>query len=40
MRQDSVKLGAKEDMRVHLDCTPAGGAGTRVTLTITFDRNK
>ncbi|KAL1943847.1 hypothetical protein VTO73DRAFT_3665 [Trametes versicolor] len=37
---DSVKLGAKEDMRVHLDCTPAGGTGDHVTLTIPFNRNK
>lgn len=35
-----MKLGAKEDMRVDLDCTPAGGAGAHVTFTIPFDRNK
>lgn len=38
--QDSVKLGAKENMLVHLDCTPTSGAGDQVTLTIPFDRNK
>ena len=30
--QDQVKLGAKEDLRVHLDCTSAG-EGSHVTLT-------
>ncbi len=34
-----MKAGAKEDMRVHLDCTPAGD-GDHVKLTIPFDRNK
>ena len=34
-----MKLGAKEDMRVHLDCTSAGD-GAHVKLTIPFDRNK
>jgi hypothetical protein len=37
--QEQVKLGAKEDMRVHLDCTKAD-SNDRVTLTIPFDRNK
>ena len=39
LRQEQVKLGAKEDMRVHLDCTSAGD-GAHVKLTIPFDRNK
>ena len=37
--QEEVKLGAKEDMRVHLDCTSAGD-GSHVTFTIPCDRNK
>jgi hypothetical protein len=37
--QEQVKLGAKEDMRVHLECTKAG-ADDKVTKTIIFDRNK
>ncbi|KAM5532165.1 hypothetical protein V8D89_014190 [Ganoderma adspersum] len=36
---EQVKLGAKEDMRVHLDCTSAGD-DAHVKLTIPFDRNK
>ena len=41
MTQEQVKLGAKEDMCVHLDCTPAGsGSGASIKLTIPFVRNK
>ncbi|KAJ6472694.1 hypothetical protein C8R47DRAFT_1022764 [Mycena vitilis] len=36
---EQVKLGAREDMRVHLDCAKAG-ASDHVTKTIKFDRNK
>ncbi|KAJ7362263.1 hypothetical protein DFH08DRAFT_930699 [Mycena albidolilacea] len=36
---EQVKLGAKEDMRVHLECTKAG-ADDKITKTIIFDRNK
>ena len=35
-----MKLGAKEDMRVHLDCASAGSNGALVKLTIPFNRNK
>lgn len=37
--QEAVHLGAREDMRVHLDCTKAGSA-SHVKLTIPFNRNK
>jgi len=36
---EQVKLGAKEDMRVHLDCGKAG-SNERVKKTIPFDRNR
>jgi len=36
---EQVKLGAREDMRVHLDCAKAGSL-SRVQLTIPFNRNK
>ncbi|KAJ6541855.1 hypothetical protein B0H19DRAFT_1174976 [Mycena capillaripes] len=36
---EQVKLGAREDMRVHLECTKSGSTD-KVTKTISFDRNK
>ncbi|KAJ7056783.1 hypothetical protein C8F01DRAFT_360648 [Mycena amicta] len=36
---EQVKLGAKEDMRLHLSCTKAG-SDEKVEKTIIFDRNK
>ncbi|KAJ7150126.1 hypothetical protein C8R43DRAFT_1236303 [Mycena crocata] len=36
---EQVKAGAKEDMRLHLDCIKAG-SDEHVTKTIVFDRNK
>ena len=35
-----MKLGAKEDMRVHLDCKSASADGAHVKLTVPFDRNR
>jgi hypothetical protein len=37
--KETVHLGAREDMRVHLDCTKAGSL-SHVKLTIPFPRNK